>query len=73
MAASEEIFREAMTLSPEVRAKLAERLIGSLAEDVSPEITKAQLAEVKRRVAESNRAKLNWCLVTKLSPAPENF
>ena len=52
MARSEEIFHEAMTLSPDVRAELAERLIGSLAEDVSPEITKAQLAEVQRRIAE---------------------
>lgn len=50
MATSEEIFREAMALSPEVRAELAERLIGSLAEDVSPEITSAQLAEVRRRI-----------------------
>ena len=45
MVTSEEIFREAMTLSPEVRAELGERLIGSLAEDVSPKITSAQLAE----------------------------
>jgi len=52
MATSEEIFQEAMTLSPEVRAELAERLIGSLAEDVSPEITSAQLDEVRRRIAE---------------------
>lgn len=52
MATSEEIFREALTLSPEMRAELAERLVGSLAEDVSPEVTAAQLAEVKRRVAE---------------------
>jgi putative addiction module component (TIGR02574 family) len=28
------------------------RLIGSLAEDVSPEITNAQIAEVRRRIAE---------------------
>ena len=53
MATSEEIFREAMTLSPEVRAELAERLIGSLAKDVSPEITSAQLAEVRRRIAQA--------------------
>jgi putative addiction module component (TIGR02574 family) len=52
MATSEEIFREALTLPPEVRAELAERLIGSLAEDVSPEITSAQLAEVRRRIAQ---------------------
>jgi len=41
-----------MALSPEVRAKLAERLIGSLAEDVSPEITSEQLAEVRRRIVQ---------------------
>jgi putative addiction module component (TIGR02574 family) len=52
MATSEDIFREAMALSPEVRAELAERLIGSLAEDVVPEITAAHLAEVKRGIAE---------------------
>lgn len=52
MATSEEIFREAMTLAPEVRAELAERLIGSLAEDVSPEITSAQLAEVRQRIVQ---------------------
>jgi putative addiction module component (TIGR02574 family) len=67
MATSEEIFREAMTLSPEVRAELAERLIGSLAEDVSPEITEAQLAEVKRRVAEVESGEVE------LIPADEVF
>ena len=58
MATSEEIFREAMTLSPEVRAELAERLIGSLVEDVSPEISAAQLAEVRRRIAEVESAEV---------------
>jgi len=58
MATSEELFREAMALAPEVRAELAERLIGSLAEDVSPEITSAQLAEVKRRIAEVESGKV---------------
>jgi putative addiction module component (TIGR02574 family) len=52
MVTSEEIFREAMALSPDVRAELAERLIGSLAEDVSREIISAQLSEVRRRIAE---------------------
>jgi len=51
MSTSEEIFREAMMLSPEVRAELAERLIGSLAEDVSREIEASQFAEVQRRIA----------------------
>jgi len=60
MATAEEIFREAMTLSPEVRAELAERLIDSLAEDVSSEISSAHLAEVRRRIAdvESGEAEL---------------
>lgn len=52
MATSEEIFRDAAALPREARAELAERLIASLAEDVSPEITAAQLAEVRRRIAE---------------------
>lgn len=40
-----------MMLSPEVRAELAERLIGSLAEDVSRDIAASQFAEVQRRIA----------------------
>jgi putative addiction module component (TIGR02574 family) len=52
MATSEDIIRVAMTLSLEVRAELSERLLGSLAEDVSPEITNVQLVEVRRRIAE---------------------
>jgi putative addiction module component (TIGR02574 family) len=52
MATSEEIFRDAMALPPDARAELAERLIGSLAEDVSLEVRTAQLAEVRRRIAE---------------------
>jgi putative addiction module component (TIGR02574 family) len=52
MATSEEIFRDAVALPPDVRAELAERLVASLADDVSPEITEAQLAEVRRRIAQ---------------------
>lgn len=52
MATPEEIFRDAMALPPEARAELTERLIESLAQDVSPEITSAQLAEVRRRIAQ---------------------
>jgi len=52
MATTEEIFRGAVALPPDVRAKLTERLIASLAEDISPEITSAQLAEVRRRIAQ---------------------
>lgn len=52
MATSEEIFRDAVALPTDVRAELAERLIASLAEDISPEISVAQLAEVQRRIAQ---------------------
>ena len=52
MATSEEIFREAVALPTDVRVELAERLIASLAEDISPEISVAQLAEVRRRIAQ---------------------
>ena len=52
MATSEEIFRDAVALPPDVRAELTERLIASLAEDISPEISSAQLAEVRRRIAQ---------------------
>jgi len=60
MATSEEIFRDAVALPHDARAELTERLIASLAEDVAPEITGAQLAEVRRRIAqvESGEAKL---------------
>ena len=52
MATSEEIFRDAVALPPDARAELTKRLIASLADDVAPEITTAQLAEVRRRIAE---------------------
>jgi putative addiction module component (TIGR02574 family) len=52
MATSEEIFRDAMALPPEARAELTERLVESLAQDISPEITSEQLAEVRRRIAQ---------------------
>lgn len=60
MATSEEIFRDAVALPSDVRAELTERLIASLAEDTSPEITGTQLAEVRRRIAqvESGEAQL---------------
>jgi hypothetical protein len=52
MATTEEVFRDALALRPEVRAELTERLIASLAEDISPEITSGQLAEVRGRIAQ---------------------
>ena len=50
MATTEEIFHDAVALPPDVRVELTERLIASLAEDISPEITNGQLAEVRRRI-----------------------
>jgi putative addiction module component (TIGR02574 family) len=52
MATSEKIFHDAVALPPDVRTELAERLIASLAEDISPEIISAQLAEVRRRISQ---------------------
>ncbi len=52
MATTEEIFLDAVALPPDARAELSERLIASRAEDISPEISSAQLAEVRRRIAQ---------------------
>lgn len=52
MATSEEIFRDAMALPADARAELTERLVESLAQDISSEITTAQLAEVRRRITQ---------------------
>ena len=52
MLTAEQIFQDAVTLPPEVRAHLAERLIASLPNDLSPEIATAQIAEVRRRIAQ---------------------
>ena len=52
MSSPEELFREALALPIEIRTELTERLIASLAEDISPEISDAQLKEVRRRIQE---------------------
>ena len=52
MATPEEIFRDAMALPPDARTELTERLVESLAREISPEITSAQLEEVRRRIAQ---------------------
>ena len=51
MAKKDEILNDAVALPPDVRIELSERLIAGLAEGVSPEITNAQLAEVRRRIS----------------------
>lgn len=47
-----QILEEAQQLSPVERAELADRLVETLADEMPPEIARAQLDEVKRRVAE---------------------
>ena len=47
-----------MALPPEARAELTERLVESLAQDISPEVTSAQLAEVRRRIAQVESGEL---------------
>ena len=49
---AEQIFNEALSLPLEVRADLTERLVASLAQEVPDEITRAQLDEVHRRIAQ---------------------
>ncbi|RYD58489.1 MAG: hypothetical protein EOP83_20835 [Verrucomicrobiaceae bacterium] len=49
-ATAEQLFRDALTLSPEARADLTDRLVASSAEAIVPEIERAHLAEVRRRI-----------------------
>jgi putative addiction module component (TIGR02574 family) len=47
-----QILRAALALPLEERAAVADRLVASLAEDAPPEITRLQLDQVRRRIAE---------------------
>ena len=46
------ILEEAEQLSAQERAELADRLVESLAHDIPPDIAAAQIAEVRRRIAQ---------------------
>ena len=46
------ILEEAEQLSVQERAELADRLMESLAHDIPPDIAAAQIAEVRRRIAQ---------------------
>jgi putative addiction module component (TIGR02574 family) len=46
------ILEEAEQLSAAERAELADRLVESLAHDIQPDIAAAQVAEVRRRIAQ---------------------
>ena len=49
---AERLYNEALSLPLEARADLTERLVATLAEEVPSEITRAQLDEVHRRIAQ---------------------
>ena len=49
---AEQLYKEALSLPLEARADLTERLVASLAEEIPSEITRAQLDEVHRRIAQ---------------------
>jgi hypothetical protein len=48
----EQLYQEALSLPLEARADLTERLVATLAQEIPSEITRAQLDEVHRRVAQ---------------------
>ena len=50
-ATAEQLFLEALSLSPQARADLTDRLVASSAEAITPEIERAHLTEVRRRMA----------------------
>ncbi len=47
-----QILEQAEQLSAVERAELADRIVESLAHDISPDIAQAQIAEVRRRIAQ---------------------
>jgi putative addiction module component (TIGR02574 family) len=49
---AEKLYQDALNLPPDKRAELTDLLVESLAEDVPPAIAKAQIDEVRRRIAE---------------------
>jgi len=49
---TEQVYLDALRLPSEARAQLADRLVFSLAEGIPPEIEKAHLAEVRRRMTQ---------------------
>jgi putative addiction module component (TIGR02574 family) len=49
---AEKLYEDALKLPADKRAELTDLLIESLAEDVPAETAKAQLEEVRRRIAE---------------------
>ena len=57
-ATADQLFREALSLSPEARAELTDRLIASAAETMAPDLERAHLEEVSRRIARVERGEV---------------
>lgn len=52
MATAEQLYQDALALPAETRVELTERLVASLADDVPAEIQRAQIDEVRKRIAQ---------------------
>lgn len=55
---AEQLFLDALSLPPEARADLVDRLVASSAEAMDLEIERAHLAEVRRRIARVDSGKV---------------
>lgn len=51
-ASAEQLFLQALSLSPETRAELTERLVASSEEAIDSGIERAHLEEIRRRMAQ---------------------
>ena len=52
VASAEQLFLQALSLSPEARAELTDRLVAISAEVISPGLEQAHLEEIRRRIAQ---------------------
>jgi putative addiction module component (TIGR02574 family) len=52
MATAEQLYQDALALPTETRIELTERLVASLADDIPTEIQRAQIDEVRKRIAQ---------------------
>jgi hypothetical protein len=49
---AEKLYQDALNLPAAKRAELTDLLIESLAQDIPPDVAKAQIEEVRRRIAQ---------------------
>lgn len=52
MNTAEKLYQDALALPAATRVELTERLVASLADDVPAEIQRAQIDEVRKRIAQ---------------------